>query len=416
VLDLHFIEHNAELIRRNNADRHVEVDVDALVAASGERKRLIAVGEALRVEAKGLAGKGRSDADIARARAIKEEERVAKADLAAVEERVKLLQARIPNLTHPETPRGEEADFAVRATPDEATLRRRGGAGDHVDVMTAQGWLDMEAGTSVAGPGFYFLRGDAVLLEMALVRYALDMARAHGFALCTTPEMVREEILVGTGFTPRGDETNTYNVEGTDLCLIGTAEMPLCGQFRGRIVEAAAGAPIRTCGVSHCFRTERAAGRATRGLYRVHQFTKVELVVVCTPEESEAEHARLLALERAIFDGLEIPYRVLDVASGDLGASAYRKFDLEAWMPGRGEDGAFGEVTSASNCLDYQARRLGIRYRREDGKPALAHTLNGTAIATGRAMIALIENHLDGDRVRIPAALVPFYGADTMGG
>ena len=296
-------------------------------------------------------------------------------------------------------------------SPDPATLRGRPAQGDHVDIMTRAGLLDMEAGSAVAGAGFYFLRNAAVLLEMALIRYTLARVAEYGFDLCTTPELVREDILVGTGFTPRGDETNSYLVSDSDLCLIGTAEMPLCGQFRNRILDAL---PVRTCGVSRCFRTERAAGRATRGLYRVHQFTKVELVVLCAPEESEREHRRLLDLERSIFDGLDIPYRVLDIATADLGASAYRKFDIEAWMPGRGADGAVGEVTSASNCLDYQARRLAIRHRGAAGKPVLAHTLNGTAIATGRAMIALVENHLDGDRIVLPPALRPFYGGDSI--
>jgi seryl-tRNA synthetase len=217
---------------------------------------------------------------------------------------------------------------------------------------------------------------------------------------------------------PRGPETQVYSIENSPLSLIGTAEITLGGLFREQIIERDA-LPIRLCGISHCFRTEAgAAGRATRGLFRVHQFTKVEMFVFCLPESSDAIHEELCQIECEVFDELEIPYRVVDTATGDLGGPAYRKFDLEAWMPGRGDGGAWGEVTSTSNCTDYQSRRLNVRYKTHGEKGTkLVHTLNGTAIALSRALIAILENHQRADgTVHIPPALRPWLGKDRIGG
>jgi seryl-tRNA synthetase len=269
----------------------------------------------------------------------------------------------------------------------------------------------------VTGQKFYYLKNELVLLEQALVRFALETLRARGFALFQTPDLARAEIAEGLGFAPRGSESNIYSVADTDLVLVGTAEITLGGLHQGEILEAER-LPLRYCGLSHCFRTEAgAAGRATRGLYRVHQFTKVEMFLVAHPDESEALHAELLEIEEALFRALEIPYRVVDVCSGDLGAPAQRKFDIEAWMPGRGEGGAWGEVTSASNCTDYQARRLGVRFRDPaSGGVRFCHLLNGTAIAVPRTLIALLENHQRADgTIAIPAALVPYAGFDRIG-
>jgi seryl-tRNA synthetase len=232
-----------------------------------------------------------------------------------------------------------------------------------------------------------------------------------------TPDLARPAILTGLGFNPRGQESNIYSVEGHDLCLVGTAEITLGGLGVDRIFDEA-DLPMRVAGISHCFRTEAGAhGRESKGLYRVHQFSKTEMFVFCRPEDSEAELDRLLAIEQKIFDALEIPYRVIDVASGDLGAPAYRKFDIEAWMPGRGENGSWGEVTSASNCTDFQARRLKTRYRKaEGGKPEIVHTLNGTALSNARAILALVEIHQRADgSIGIPQALIPFLGRDSIG-
>lgn len=330
---------------------------------------------------------------------------------------------RLPNLTHPASPRG--------FTDDDHRELHRGGKPrdfaaegftprDHLELAEALDLVDFAAGAKVVGQKFYYLKNEAVLLDMALQRYALDVALRHGFTLHTTPDLARVEILDGLGFNPRGASTQVYSVADSDLCLVGTAEITLGGMLADTIVEPES-LPLLLAGLSHCFRTEAgAAGQESRGLYRVHQFTKVELFAFTTGElaASEAMHQRLLAIEEEIFTGLELPYRVIDIASGDLGGPALRKFDIEAWMPGRG---AFGEVTSTSNCTDYQARRLKIRHRTEDaegnkGKNRFVHMLNGTAVATSRAIVAVLENHQQADgSVVMPAVLRPFLGFDRIG-
>ncbi len=257
----------------------------------------------------------------------------------------------------------------------------------------------------------------AIELAAACMGIALDQLLPEGFIPVVTPDLARPDIIEGLGFSPRGEESQIYSVEGHDLCLIGTSEITLGGMYADSILSEDE-LPLKLAGVSHCFRTEAGAhGRESKGLYRVHQFTKVEMFVFCRPEDSDAQHADLLRIERKIFDALEIPYRVIDIASADLGAPAYRKFDLEAWMPGRGEGGEYGEITSTSNCTDFQARRLKIRFRRsgEKKKNELVHTLNGTAISNARAIVALLENHQQADgSIRIPEALVPYVGLDRI--
>jgi seryl-tRNA synthetase len=285
-----------------------------------------------------------------------------------------------------------------------------------VTLLEQLGLADFEAGARTTGHGFYFLTRDAVLLDLALQRYALDELAREGFMLVTTPDLARNEILEGIGFQPRGPETQVYSIEQSDLSLIGTAEITLGGMLYDQTVEAEK-LPILLAGLSHCFRTEAGAhGQATRGLFRVHQFTKVEMFAFTLPEESEAMHQRLLAIECRLFDALGIPYRVIDTASGDLGGPAYRKFDLEAWMPGRGGTGQWGEVTSTSNCTDYQARRLNIRFKRKGEKGThFVHTLNGTAVATGRAMIAILENYQQADgSVVVPEVLRGWVGKERI--
>ena len=271
----------------------------------------------------------------------------------------------------------------------------------------------------MAGHGFYFLKNEAVLLELALTQYAVQKLVQHGFTLHTTPDMAKIEVLEGTGYQPRGNETQIYSIAGMDLCLVATAEIPLGGILKDQILEASQ-LPLKFAGISHCFRTEAGAhGKATRGIYRVHQFTKVEMFSFTAPdvEASDAIHAEIVAIEEEIFQGLGIPYRVLDIAAGDLGGPAYRKFDLEAWMPGRGEAGEWGEVTSASNCTDFQARRLGTRCKSPDWKGTkYVHTLNGTAIAVTRAIIAILENYQQEDgSIIIPEVLRPWVGKSKIG-
>ncbi len=329
---------------------------------------------------------------------------------------------RVPNLTHPDSPRGhtDEHNVVVRTVGSPRDFEAEGlTPRDHLEIAEELALVDFPSGAKVAGQKFYYLKNEAVLLDMALQRFALEIARKHGFTLHTTPDLARHDILAGLGFNPRGESTQVYSVENTDLCLVGTAEITLGGMLADEILEESR-LPILLAGLSHCFRTEAgAAGKESRGLYRVHQFTKVELFAFTTDnaDDSEAMHRRLLAIEEEIFSALEIPYQVLDMAAGDLANPAYRKFDIEGWMPGRAK---YGELTSTSNCTDYQARRLNIRFRPDstDGKkqkPRTVHMLNGTAVATSRALVAILENNQQADgSVTIPSVLQAFCGFDRI--
>jgi seryl-tRNA synthetase len=349
-------------------------------------------------------------------RALKEAVSRIEAELALLRARFDEAVAKLPNFIHPSVPDGGE---------DAARELRRWGeprhfdfpALDHVQLGQRLDLLDFDAGARVAGQKFYYLKNEAVLLELALQRYALDVVLEEGFTPYVTPDLARPAILEGIGFSPRGTETQIYSLANEDLCLVGTAEITLGGLYADAILQEDE-LPLQLAGISHCFRTEAgAAGREGKGLYRVHQFTKVEMFAITRPEDSEAMHERLLAIEERVFQGLELPYRVVDIAAGDLGAPAFRKFDVEAWMPGRGEHGSYGEVSSTSNCTDYQARRLQTRFRRKGAKKnEYVHMLNGTAVSNARAILALLENHQQEDgSVAIPRALRPYVGRDAIG-
>ncbi|MEX2288402.1 MAG: serine--tRNA ligase, partial [Planctomycetaceae bacterium] len=356
---------------------------------------------------------------IARGKQLREEVAANEAVLKEVEAALRREQARIPNMTHPAAPVGKSEEASV-------TLRTWGKIPkfdfpplDHVALAEKHGLIDFEAGARVAGHGFYFLKNEAVLLELALVHYAIEKLQAEGFTLYSTPDLARDDILEGIGFIPRGPEAQIYSIQNSDLSLVATAEITLGGSLKDEILDVA-NLPIKMAGLSHCFRTEAGAhGRATKGIYRVHQFTKVEMFGFTVPDlaASDPFHEMIVRIEEEIFQGLGIPYRVIDTCTGDLGGPAYRKFDLEAWMPGRGEKGEYGEVTSASNCTDYQARRLGIRCKLPDRKGThFVHTLNGTAIAVTRAIIAILENFQQADgSIRIPAVLQKWMGRERIG-
>lgn len=355
------------------------------------------------------------EAHVAEGRRLKEEVGRHEAELAAAEARLAAAAADLPNFIHPEVPDGGEDDARE--------LRRHGEPRkfdftplDHLALGERLDLFDFESATKVAAPKFYYLKNEAVLLELALVRLAIDAIRRDGFTLYATPDLAKPDVVAALGYNPRGAETQIYSVANAELCLVGTAEITLGGLFQGRVLDEAE-LPQRLGGLSHCFRTEAGSyGRESKGLYRVHQFTKVEMFAVTRPEDSEAMLAELLAIEERLFQALEIPYRVLDIAAADLGAPAYRKFDIEAWMVGRGEAGGWGEVTSASNCTDYQARRLGTRFRRAGAKKTEpVHMLNGTAVAVSRALVALLENHQQSDgSIAIPKALQPYCGFDRI--
>lgn len=425
MLDLQFVCDNLEAIRTNCKHRHVEADLHHIVSLRDRRSMLIIQTDETRHEQKETsalipkAAAADKPALIEKGRALRERVSQLEADLAKVEADVRTALMTIPNLTHPDAPLGGEADSkTVRTwgTPRTFDFKPL----DHVALAEKHQLIDLEAGARVAGHGFYFLKNEAVLLELALTQYAVQKLVKHGFTLHTTPDMAKMEVLEGTGYQPRGNETQIYSITGTDLCLVATAEITLGGTLKDQILESTQ-LPIKMAGISHCFRTEAGAhGKATRGIYRVHQFTKIEMFGFTAPDvaASDALHAEIVAIEEEIFQGLGIPYRVLDIASGDLGGPAYRKFDLEAWMPGRGEAGEWGEITSASNCTDFQARRLSIRCKSPDWKGTrFVHTLNGTAIAVTRAIIAVLENYQQADgSIIVPEVLRPWVGKDRIGG
>lgn len=423
MLDRRFITENADIVAKNCRLRGVDVDVPQLVTLEAERLEKLRLSQELNRQAnetsKGI-GKAKSPDEreqmIARGRELREQKDVAQAEHDRLDGEIDSMLRAIPNLTHPDAPVGGEEDAVEVGLGKTPVPKFDFKPVDHVEIGTKHAMIDFEAGARVAGAGFYFLKNDAVRLDLALQQFAIRFLGDRGFTPVMTPDLALTSVLQGTGFQPRGPETQIYSIENTELNLIATAEITLGGMLAGQTLDAEE-LPIRLCGVSHCFRTEAgAAGRASRGLYRVHQFTKVEMFAFTLPDRSDEMHEELRQLECELFDALEIPYRVIDTATGDLGGPAYRKYDLEAWMPGRGDGGEWGEVTSTSNCTDYQARRLNIRYKVAGQKGTeLVHTLNGTAIATSRALIALLENNqrADGSLV-VPKALRDLVGKELL--
>ncbi len=421
VLDLRFIQENLDAVRKNCHNRKLDLDLDRLMERSERRRSLLAEQQSLREQrnklAKEMKGRKPSEGERALGKSLKEREAPLDDELRETLAELNVLHSQVPNMSHAESPVGadESANRELRrfGEPPNFGFEPR----DHVELGAMHDLIDFEGGAKVAGQKFYFLKNELVLLELALVRYALGFLRERGFTLFQTPDLARTEVAEGLGFNPRGEETQVYSLANEDLVLIGTAESPLGGLHRDEILEEES-LPRRYGGLSHCFRTEAgAAGRAGKGLYRVHQFTKVEMFVFAHPNASEAIHEELVRIEEEIFKGLEVPFRVVDVCTGDLGAPAYRKYDLEAWMPCRGEHGDWGEITSTSNCTDYQARRLGVRFRDgKSGKPRFVHMLNGTAIAISRALIALLENNQRADgSIEIPKVLRAYAGFDRIG-
>jgi len=412
MLDPKFVIENLEEVRKVIKARGVRVDVDKIVRLNAARSKLLLRVEALRAERNQLSKQERTEKHLSRAADIKNELRNLEPQLKNLESQLKDLLWQVPNLLHPKVPigRGEKANRVLKevgAAPNFAFKPL-----DHEELARKLDLIDFEAGARVAGSKFYYLKNDAVLLEFALVKYAYDLLLKEGFVPFITPDLAREEILDGIGFNPRGPQSDIYNIEGEDLGLIGTAEIVLGGYHAGEVLDPKK-LPLKYAGFSHCFRREAGSyGKYSKGIYRVHQFSKVEMFIFCEPEESEKMHKQLLKLEERVFKGLKIPYRVVDTCSGELGAPAYRKFDLEAWMPGRGD---WGEVTSASNCTDYQARRLNIKYRDKDGQLKFVHTLNGTAVATSRALVAILENYQQkGGSVRVPTVLRSYVGKNLI--
>lgn len=430
MLDYRFIKDNLEAVKKNIIDRNMDpakADADLVVKLFDERTALTTELQNLQQKrnANAAAMKQKLDPET-RAKYIEEgkniKDAVSSAEAKLSELEVKLEEAgrQIPNMANPEVPVGkvdtENLEVKKVGQPRKFDFKPK----NHVELGESLDLIDFERGTKVSGAKFYYLKNEAVFLEQALIMYALNILRKHGFTTFITPDIAREEVLKGIGFNPRGNESNVYAIEDEGTCLVATAEITLGGYHSGEILDKSK-LPLMYCGLSHCFRREAgAAGQFSKGLYRVHQFDKVEMFVYCLPEQSDSLHEKLRLIEEEIFSGLGLPFRVVDTCTGDLGAPAYRKWDLEAWMPGRADenhpDGDYGEVTSTSNCTDYQARRLNVKYHDDDGKNKYVHMLNGTAVAVGRAMLAILENYQNEDgSVTIPEALVSYCGFDKIG-
>lgn len=414
MLDIKWVREHPEELKAALEKRGMDFDVGGLLALDQNRREKIKEADDLRArqnefaEAIAKLAGGERERKIAESKEAKARIAEAEKERERAEEEFAVLFERLPNMPDPETPagKGERGNKVVREVGEKPQFDFK--SKDHVELGEALDIIDFERAAKTSGSGFYYLKDEGVLLELALVRYALDFLREKGFALWLTPDLARRRFYLGTGYQPRGEEAQTYEIAETDLGLIATAEVTLAGLHADEMLDAAS-LPLRYAGYSHCFRQEAGAyGKYSRGLYRLHQFTKVEMFAYTAPEDSRRMHLEFLALEEELWQGLGIPYRVVEMCAGDLGAQAARKFDLEAWMPGRGD---WGEITSTSNTTDYQARNLNIRYRAADGGTAIAHTQNGTAIATSRAIIAILENYQQADgSVRIPEKLQPYMG------
>jgi seryl-tRNA synthetase len=423
MLDLKAIRSDPERFKAALARRGASEQVDELLALDARRRELLPEVESAQAERKTLskqigekkqAGQdAEAEALMGTVAALKERIEAGKVELEEVDAKLGKLALALPNLPDPDAPEGMTEDDAVVirevGEPPKFGFEPR----DHLEVGTELDLIDMEAGAKLSGSRFAYLKGDLVLLELALVRFAIETVRAEGHEPVVPPVLVREEALEGTGFLP-GDRDQIYEIPKDDLFLTGTSEVALAGLHADQILDGDA-LPLRYCAFSTCFRREAgAAGRDTRGIFRVHQFDKVEMFSFVDPDSSAAEHERLLAIEERILGALEIPYRVVNVAVGDLGAPAAKKYDCEAWIPSQGR---YRELTSCSNTTDYQARRLGARYRPAEGEaPRPVHTLNGTACAVGRTIIALIENRQERDgSFTLPKTLHPYGAPERIG-
>jgi len=428
-VDFKYIKENAEAVQANAIARKANCDVAKVVELYDKYVECKQRADDKRAERNASAAKmkGKLEPDVRAAlieegKKLKDEVQALEEELNKLDDELQVEGQKVPNNTHPDVPEGGEENATLRK--EVGTARDFGFAHkDHLDLAEKLEMLDFETAAAVSGNKFYYLKGAGAMLELALVNYAMQKVVAKGFTPHMTPDLVRANVLEKCGFQPRMANTQVYSVEGMDLCLAGTAEIPLGGLYMDKVVEEK-DLPVRMAAFGHCFRTEAgAAGSASKGLYRVHQFSKVEMFVLATPEQSDALHQELIELEEEMFTELGLHFKTLDMPSHDLGAPAYRKFDVECWMPGMER---YGEISSASNCTDFQARRLNIKYRPsaavEDkkGKKKKAplqfvHTLNATACAVPRMIIAILENFQQEDgSVIIPEPLRPYMGGQEV--
>jgi seryl-tRNA synthetase len=415
VIDLKLLREDPDRVRASQRARGSDPGlVDSLLDSDAARRSAISAADNLRAEQKAASKEvGKATADerpalLARAKDLAERVKAAEAEQAAAEQHLTAAHMAIDNVIIDGVPAGGEDDFVVLETVGEPTVLDA--PKDHLELGEALGLIDMQRGAKVSGSRFYFLTGFGALLQLGIMSLAVRLATENGFTLMIPPVLVRPEVMAGTGFLGAHAE-EVYRLEADDMYLVGTSEVPLAGYHADEILDLSDG-PKRYAGWSSCFRREAGShGKDTRGIIRVHQFDKVEGFVYCKPDDAEAEHQRLLGLERQMLGAIEVPYRVIDIAAGDLGSSAARKFDCEAWVP---TQGTYRELTSTSNCTTFQARRLATRYRDEHGRPQIAATLNGT-LATTRWLVAILENHQQPDgSVRVPDALVPYVGRSVL--
>ena len=413
MLDIRFIRENAERVQKDALNKgYKNADVQAVISLDDERKALTAQIDELRTRRNQIAtsmknsGGKPSDEQIAEGKKIKEELAELEKTYRELDEKLSNALNGIPNILQADVPIGEEGEDDLVKTWGEELFESRKGVQDHLDFANKKNWVDFERGSKVAGTKFYFLKGDLALLENAIYQFALNKLISKGFNFMTVPHMVNGEVATGTGFAPRSSEqSDEYFIEGEDLSLIATAEMSLTG-FHATEILNERDLPMFYAGYSPCYRKEAGTyGKHTRGLFRVHQFNKLEMYAYTLPEQSVDVHEKILAVEEEIYQELGIPYRVINIASGDLGAPASKKYDIEYWSP---VDGNYREITSCSNCTDYQARNLNIRVRRENGELQVVHTLNGTAVSLARCLVAAIENFQDGEDLILPKVLQPY--------
>ena len=411
MLDLKLIRSKPEEIVENCRKRNVQVDIEKLLMLDKQVRHITTEADVIRQRRNDINKrmKGKITPELRKplieeSKILREEETAKESKLRELIEQRLALHKQVPNLTHPDSPDGftDEDNVPIREVGSKREFDFE--PKDHVELMETLDLIDFEGGAKVSGQKFYYLKNQAVFLELALAQYAMSLLQKEGFTVHITPDLARHQILDGIGFNPRGAETQIYSIEESDLCLIATAEITLGGLLIDQLLKYEQ-LPILYAGLSHCYRTEAgAAGRESRGLYRGHQFSKIEMFAFTHPEKSEEMHERMREIEEQIYQDLGIPYQLVNICKGDLGGPAYRKYDLEAWMPGRGE---WGEVTSTSNCTDYQSRRMNIRFKDPDtGNNRFVHMLNGTAIAVSRTLIALIENGQQKDgSIKLPACL-----------
>lgn len=415
MIDLKTVREDPELVRNSQRTRGEDPAlVDVLLAADAARRAAVLEADTVRAEQKALGkqvGKASPEerpALLERGKELAEKVKAAHAAQVAADAELDTAHRAISNIVQEGAPAGGEDDYIVLehvGTPPVIENPK-----DHLELGESLGLIDMERGAKVSGSRFYFLTGNGAMLQLGLLQLAAQTAVRNGFTMMIPPVLVRPEVMGGTGFLGQ-HSAEVYHLADDDLYLVGTSEVPLAGYHMDEIIDLQSG-PKRYAAWSSCFRREAGSyGKDTRGIIRVHQFDKVEAFVYCTPEEADAEHQRLLGWQQEMLAAIEVPYRVIDVAGGDLGSSAARKFDCEAWIP---TQDTYRELTSTSNCTTFQARRLSVRYRGENGKPAIAATLNGT-LGTTRWIAAILENHQQPDgTVRVPAALVPFLGTDVL--